>query len=222
MPRAKLTAFEKEVRKNIALNLKRLTKGMKQYQLSEKTGIPTSTLSGYFAERSTPDPANVQIIADALGVSKEEIDPRFSLMNCQKSVANNAHAVCIPILGRIVAGIPIEATEDVLGYEEITEHMASTGDYFALRVKGDSMHPEICDGDTVIVKKQESVESGDIAIVLVNGDEATVKQVKLGSKGITLIGYNPSVYEPHYYTNEEVEKYHLSIIGKVVESRRKY
>lgn len=215
MPRTELTIYEKAVRKIIAENLKRLTKGMTQYQLSEKTGIPQSTLSGYFAERSTPDPGRVQRIADALCVSKEEIDPRFSLTGSATQKSNR-----IPILGRVVAGVPIEATEDVLGYEEITEHMARTGDYFALRIKGDSMLPKICDGDTVIVKKQESVENGEIAIVLVNGCDATCKKIKFNDNGITLIGYNPSVYEPHFYTNDEIESLPISIIGKVVELRR--
>jgi repressor LexA len=129
--------------------------------------------------------------------------------------------VQIPILGRVVAGVPIEATENILGYEEITEHMACTGEYFALRIKGDSMFPNICNGDTVIVKKQETVESGDIAIVLINGNEATVKKVKFNSNGITLIGFNLSVYEPHFYTSDEISKYPVTIIGKVVELRRK-
>lgn len=214
MPRTELTVFEKAVRKIIAHNLKRLTKGMTQYQLSERTGIPQSTLSGYFAERSTPDPGRVQKIADALGVSKEEIDPRFSL------TANTHNPHNVPILGRVVAGIPIEATQDVLGYVEITERMARTGEYFALHIKGDSMMPNICDGDTVIVKRQEDVENGDVAIVLVNGCDATCKKVKFNDNGITLIGYNPSVYEPHFYTKDEIASLPIQIIGKVVELRR--
>jgi len=217
MPRAELTVYEKTIRKEIAENLKRLTKGMTQYELSEKTGIPQSTLSGYFAERSAPDPGRVQKIADALNVSKEEIDPRFRLM--ERKTKENIH---IPVLGKVVAGIPIEATEEILGYEDITEHMAKTGEYFALRVNGDSMFPNICDGDTVIVKKQNCVESGDTAIVLINGNEATCKKIKITDNGITLIGYNLSVYEPHFYTKEEIASLPVSVIGKVVELRRKF
>lgn len=216
MPRAELTDFDKKIRKQISENLKRLTKHLTQYQLSDMTGIPASTLSGYFAERSTPDPARVQIIADALGVSKDKIDPRFSILS------NQQKPTLIPVLGKVVAGIPIEATEDILGYEEITEHMASPGEYFALRVKGDSMMPNICNGDTVVVRKQESVEDGDIAIVLVNGCDATCKKIKFNPSGITLIGYNASVYEPHFYTNDEIANLPIIIVGKVVELRRKF
>lgn len=133
-----------------------------------------------------------------------------------------SYSTRIPILGKVVAGIPIEATEEILGYEEITEHMAKTGEHFALRVNGDSMYPNICDGDTVIVKKQNCVESGDTAIVLINGNEATCKKIKITDNGITLIGYNLSVYEPHFYTNEEIASMPVSVIGKVVELRRKF
>ena len=78
MPRNKLSKFDKELREQISKNLKRYTKGLTQYQLSDMTGIPVSTLSGYFAMRSTPNAGNVQKIADALHIKKSDIDPRFS------------------------------------------------------------------------------------------------------------------------------------------------
>jgi repressor LexA len=71
-------------------------------------------------------------------------------------------------------------------------------------------------------RKQEDVESGDVAIVLVNGNEATVKRVKKQANGITLIATNISVYEPHYYSNEEIEGLPVRILGKVVELRGKF
>lgn len=126
----------------------------------------------------------------------------------------------IPILGRVVAGVPLEAIEDIEGYEEITPAMAAKGEYFALRVKGNSMTPSLQEGDTVIVRKQDYIESGQTAIVLVNGDEATVKRVKYQEDGIFLIGDNPAVYPPHFYAKEEIESLPVRIIGKVVESRR--
>ena len=78
MPRNKLSKFDKELRAQISANLKKYTDGITQYELSEMTGIPVSTLSGYFAMRSTPNAGNVQKIADALYVKKSDIDPRFS------------------------------------------------------------------------------------------------------------------------------------------------
>lgn len=77
------------------------------------------------------------------------------------------------------------------------------------------------EGDVVIVRRQDDVESGDIAIVLVNGNEATVKRVKKQEDGITLIATNTSVYEPHYYSNKEIEELPVRILGKVIELRGK-
>lgn len=106
-------------------------------------------------------------------------------------------------------------------HEEITPDLAKTGEFFALQVKGASMEPTLREGDVVIVKKQPTVDSGDIAIVLVNGDEATVKRVKKQEEGITLIATNTSVYEPHFYSNKEIADLPVRILGRVVELRGK-
>lgn len=130
--------------------------------------------------------------------------------------------VRIPVLGRVVAGIPIEAVEEILDYEEITPELAASGEFFALQVRGASMEPTLRDGDIVIVKKQPTVDSGDIAIVLVNGNDATVKEIKESPAGVTLIGHNVAVYTPHFYSNHDIESLPIQIIGKVVEMRRKF
>ena len=108
---------------------------------------------------------------------------------------------------------------NILGYEEITQNMADTGDFFALKIQGHSMEPRLEEGDIVIVRKQSYADSGDIAIILVNGNEATCKQIKKSDTGITLIGFNPVVYPPHFYSKEEIASLPVSIIGIVVESR---
>lgn len=135
---------------------------------------------------------------------------------------HSSRGVRIPVLGRVVAGIPIETVEEILDYEEITPELAATGEFFALKIRGHSMEPRMMEGDVVIVRKQEDVESGDIAIVLVNGNEATVKRVKKQEEGITLIATNTSVYEPHFYSNKEIKTLPVQILGKVVELRGKF
>lgn len=134
----------------------------------------------------------------------------------------NREPVKIPILGSVVAGAPLEAIENIIGYEEITPELAAKGEYFALEIKGASMEPKLYEGDIVIIKTQTYCDSGDIAIVLVNGNEATVKKVVFSPSGITLIGFNANVYPPHLYTAEEVQTLPVSIVGKVIESRRRY
>lgn len=130
-------------------------------------------------------------------------------------------AIRVPVLGNVAAGIPIEAIENVIDYEEISEELAHTGDFFALKIKGDSMEPRICDGDVVIVRKQDYAESGDLVIVLVNGDSATCKKLAKYPSGIRLIPFNQA-YEPLFYSNEEIENKPVRIIGRVVENRQKY
>lgn len=130
--------------------------------------------------------------------------------------------VRIPVLGNVAAGIPITAVTDVDEWEEIPQSMANTGNYFALRIKGQSMEPRICNGDVVIVKQQSDVDTGDVAIVLVNGDEATVKEVKKLDTGIMLIGWNTAVYSPRFYSAKDIKSLPVKIIGKVVELRGKF
>lgn len=133
------------------------------------------------------------------------------------------HSYKIPILGRVAAGIPIEAHEEILGYQYINEEYRNDGyNYFALRISGKSMEPTIMDGDIVIVRQQTTVDSGDIAIVLVDGEDATAKEVKESPEGITLIGHNVAVYTPHFYSNKDIQKLPVQIIGKVIQAIRKF
>lgn len=148
-----------------------------------------------------------------------------TLMDSRNVAVNNpsspVRAIKIPVLGTVVAGLPIEAVQNIIDYEDITPALAAQGEFFALQIKGQSMEPRICEGDVVIVRKQEDVESGDVAIVLVNGNEATVKRVKKTPEGITLIANNVAVYTPQFYSNKEIEELPVRIIGKVVELRGK-
>lgn len=134
---------------------------------------------------------------------------------------NKKTGIKIPVLGLVRAGIPMDAVEYIIDYEEISEDMARQGEYFGLQIKGDSMEPKISEGDVVIVRKQPDIESGEIAIVLVNGDEATIKKVQKFNGGINLIPSNPA-YDVMTYTNEQIEKLPVRVLGKVVELRAKF
>lgn len=129
--------------------------------------------------------------------------------------------VTINVLGRVAAGIPIEAVEDIIDTEEITEEMAATGDFFGLKIHGDSMEPRINEGDVVIVRQQDDAESGDIVIALVNGCDATCKRLKKYADGIMLLSNNPK-YEPMVFSNQEIVEKPVRIIGRVMELRAKF
>ena len=138
-------------------------------------------------------------------------------------VSIEARTFRVPIVGRVAAGRPILADEEIIGYEYIDNKYSKDGhEYFGLRIVGKSMEPTIMDGDIVIVRRQNYVENGEIAIVLIDGEEATAKEVKESADGITLIGHNAAVYTPHFYSAQEVKNLPVQIIGRVVQSIRKF
>ena len=135
----------------------------------------------------------------------------------------DARTFRVPIVGRVAAGRPIVVDEEIIGYEYIDNKYSKDGhEYFGLRIVGKSMEPTIMDGDIVIVRRQNYVENGEIAIVLIDGEEATAKEVKESTDGITLIGHNAAVYTPHFYSAQEVKNLPVQIIGRVVQSIRKF
>ncbi len=128
----------------------------------------------------------------------------------------------VSVLGSIPAGIPIEAIEDIIDWEELPASMGKgNAEYFALRIKGDSMSPSYLDGDVLIFRRQETCNSGQDCAVMVNGDDATFKRVKISEKGITLLPLNPA-YDPLYFTHEECAEVPVRILGVVAELRRKF
>lgn len=129
-------------------------------------------------------------------------------------------SVLLPILGSVRAGIGGEVQEEIIGHEAVDPSTLQTGEqYFCLRVAGDSMTPSINDGDLVVVRRQESVENGQYAVVLVNSEEGLVKRIAFGPDWIELQSVNP-YYPPRRFVGEETSAVH--ILGKVIESRRKF
>ena len=195
--------------------------GLTQDELSKKLSISRSAIGMYESSSRIPDVETLEKFADFFNV-----DINYLIGRTDKTTyvpeSWSGGAVKIPILGTVVAGVPVSVCQDVLGYEEITPDMASTGEFYALQVKGNSMEPRICEGDVVIVRVQSDVESGDVAVVLVNGDEATVKQVDKNESGIVLTAFNPSVFRPKSYSNKDIEELPVVISGKVVELRARF
>ena len=171
-----------------------------RYEKGDIESLPTSIL---------------EPLAKALNTSPEY------LIGWVKTPINNNGSKVINVLGRVSAGTPLDAIEYVIDTEEITEELASTGSFFGLQIKGDSMEPRICDGDVVIVRQQSDAESGDIVIAMVNGDDAVCKRLKKYAGGIALISLNTK-YEPMMFSEAEIESKPVKILGKVVELRGKF
>ena len=130
--------------------------------------------------------------------------------------SNGYSTVRIPVLGDVAAGVPILAQQDIIGYEDIPADMAKTGEYFGLKIKGDSMEPKIHDNDIVIVKSMSDAENNDIVIAMIN-NEATCKRLHKYSNSVVLTAIN-SDYKPIEVTPDE----NIQILGKVVMSISKF
>lgn len=186
-----------------------------QAELAAKLSVNQTTVSCWETGKATPPPEMLMTLAQLFGVTVDY------LMGNTPAKPEKKKGVQIPVLGEVRAGYPMEAVENIIDYEEIDEEMARRGEFFALRIKGDSMEPRFVEGDVVIVRKQETADSGDIVVALVNGDSATIKKLKRHQNGITLMPTNPT-YEPMYYSNEEIMELPVTILGKVVELRAKF
>lgn len=127
----------------------------------------------------------------------------------------------IPVLGKVKAGYNYLAQENIIDYIYFNIDGADKENYYALYVTGDSMEPLFDDGDIVIVHKQDDFNNGDNCVVLINGDEATVKKVYKGTTGIELKAVNP-YYPPRIFTEEEIKDLPIKIIGVVEKSIRNF
>lgn len=185
----------------------RVAKDMGQLDLAEALGVSQQTVSTWENGTRTPSKKYVSEMAKLFNVHTDYI-----LSGKQPVVA----VIKIPVIGEIRAGQPIYAVQNIIDYEEISPDM--TGDYFALRVRGDSMAPRIIEGDTVICEKGAAYNSGDVCVVLIDGENATLKKVEMKPFGIMLVPFN-SAYEPQYYTVAEISELPVSVIGKVIELR---
>lgn len=202
---------------SISDNIKRLreTYDLTQSQLGKIAGVSDKAVWTWENGTAEPRMGALQKIADHFGITKSELVADYSEYEQTYNFKPNR----IPVLGSVPAGVPIEAIEDVLDWEDIPMDWLRGGkEYFALKVQGDSMFPKYIEGDTIIVRKECDCESGQDCIVYVNGYDATLKKVIKKKDCIILQPLNPA-YDPKVYNyNDEFNP--ISIAGVVVEIRR--
>ena len=188
---------------------RRIEIGLTMKQVADAVGVSEGTISRW----ESGDIINMRrdkiaLLADTLRITPARI------MGWDETPKTPARR--IPVYGRVAAGIPIEAIENILDWEEIPSEW--NGEYGCLTINGDSMSPRILDGDRVIVRKQSDAESGDIVIAIINGNDGVCKKLIKHDSGITLQSLNPA-YEPMYFSRESQESTPVTIWGKVVELR---
>ena len=208
---------EKKLRQIDVLNL------AKPFQQKYNIKFSKSHLSQYVNGKSNPDNEKIFLLSKVFGVTEAWLlgynVPRYERI--ENTGPQTPQGLKIPVLGTVAAGIPISAVEEILDYEEVPQSWKNQGEFFGLRIKGDSMKPDINHGDTVIVRKQSTANNGDVVITLVNGDDVTCKKFEKLDNGIILISNN-SECSPMYFSNEEVVTKPVVILGRVVELRRKF
>ncbi len=197
----------------------RLNASLSQQALAAKMQVNQTAVSQWERGVTSPNRQTAIRLAELFSVSLDDLmrnqrtDPEWD--------GALQEGVRIPVLGTVAAGVPLEAVEDVVDYEEIPLAWTRGGrTYFGLKVRGNSMYPKYMDGDTVIVRKQETCENRQDCVVYVNGYDATLKTVILHEDGsLTLQPQNPT-YPPTTYEKHNVEELPVLVCGVVVELRR--
>ena len=178
-----------------------------------KTGKPYSVTTDVASEIAKAMFLSIEDLLSMLDKSQE-----FEVNSTKKDILGN-EVVSIPLLGTVKAGYDYLAEENWIGTVDLDKNTAESGEFFALKVKGDSMSPIFLEGDIVIIKKQNDCENNEVAVVIINGEEGTLKRVKKTEQGIILQPFNP-IYGPVMFTNEEIKDKPVVIAGVLHELRR--
>lgn len=200
-------------RQNLNYYMKK--KGIDQAHIVSALNITASTVSDWVNGKKYPRVDSMQRLADLLGVKMSVLTEDHTLPSGAIPLSE-LHR--IRIVGTVRAGVGGLALEDPEGYE--IADVRRPDDYFYLRVVGDSMAPSINEGDLALVRIQSDVESGELAVVVINGDEGTIKKVVKKSDGtIILQAFNPE-YDPRIFSGRALSKVHIA--GKVVKTIRNW
>ena len=190
----------------------RKLKGMTLQELGDRVGMTRSAISKYELDKIPIKNNVLEKIAQALNVSP------LTLMGWEtEDDPLGTDNVEVPNLGEVAGGIPVDAIEDRTNKFSITEALSRTGQFATFEIKGNSMSPKINDGDTVLVKYQPMVSSGDVAILYMNDFQVTCKKVFFLDDGkVKVQAYNEEVYGTKVYTKKELEDMNFRILGKVI------
>lgn len=195
------------IRQNIAFYLSQ--SGASQIELARAVGTSKSSVSAWIAGETVPRMDKIEKMAAFFGVAPSDL------------MKDRGAKLRIPVLGRVQAGLPTTANQEVLDYVDISEAMAAQGDLFALYVHGESMLPDFREGDIAIVRRQPSLDDGQIGVFSIGGDEATIKEYMAGKNHIFLKPHNDA-FPVLMYSFQEVDLLPVLVLGKVIELRRSY
>ena len=200
----------------------RKEKGYSQQSLGIHLGVSRSTVAMWESGATRHSNDLIVEIANLFGVTTD-----YLLGRSRKTLPEDGEAIkpdgdgWIPVIGEVRGGTPINAIEFIEDWEQLDPSQIGSDRYVGLRVVGDSMEPRIKDGDIAIINTSVEVRSGDVAVVLVNGDTATIKKISFQDGGLLLIPFN-NAYTPKFYGKNDIENLPVRIFGRVVEVRAKF
>lgn len=195
---------------------KRIESGFSQVDFANKIDVSKQTLYKYENNIITNIPSDkIEAISKVLNLSPMYI---MGWEDLEQPIpkSNGYPTVRIPVLGDVAAGVPILGQQDIVGYEDIPADMAKTGEYFGLKIKGDSMEPKIHDNDIVIVKSMSDANNNDIVIAMIN-DEAVCKRLVKYTNSLVLRSLNSNYDDIELHPDDDIH-----ILGVVIESRSKF
>ena len=204
-----------------AKNLNRFLKinDLERKKVASDLDISYTTFCDWCIGKYYPRIDKIELLADYFGVNKSDLIEEMPTDHNVRLARMEKNVVRVPLLGKIPAGMPMEAIEDeyTVDFEEVpVDWTKGDKEYFALRITGDSMAPQYNDGDTVVFLKTPTFYSGQDCCVRINGSDATFKRVTVKEDGIVLSPLNldnSSRFLPTFYSKEDVENLPIEILG---------
>lgn len=179
--------------------------------------FPYTTFAEWYNGNIYPRIDKIELLANYFNIKKSDLIERKEKKDKFGNLVSS-----IPILGTVKAGYDYLAQENWIGTIDADKSLVGNGnDFFALKVKGDSMSPTLIEDDIVIIKKQDDFENGDIVVAIINGEESTIKKGKKSEAGILLQPLN-SNYEPLIFTYDEMKTIPVTIVGVVKQLKREF
>lgn len=201
----------REIRKKNGLSLKKM---------GEIIGVAESTMSLYETEKRQPDYNALKKLADYFNVTTDYLLGRDNNLPDGAIPVDLSTFIKVPVYGEVSAGNGCLAEDNIIGYELVSPDSINKYEtIFFLKVKGDSMEPQICENDFALVQKQTSVDSGSLAVVIVDDENGVIKKVNYGDDWIELVSFNP-YYPPRRFDGADVRR--IRVVGLVKEIKRKF
>lgn len=183
-------------------------RGVSPSRCVKDAGLGSSAYSQW-TETTVPHDATLMKLAERLDCTVEDLLSDDSIVSEKRKGTR-------PIIGLASAGKGCYAEEDILGYEKVDSEY-DKDEYYWIRVVGSSMSPKIEDGDLVLIQSADSVDNGDIAVVLVDGTDGLLKKVVFDADSVQLVSYN-TLYAPMVFKQSDIER--VRIQGKAVQLKR--